>query len=182
MKHINFVDSVPRKKQTEAHLWATLTLVIMISGALLLLITHSFQLYEWITQRRELKALQPKIDQLNAHVKKQTELAQKKEEIELRTQRMKQKIEQAKNPLDHMQTIISACAGIQIQSLNLDTQRMALNGACAKPEDAVAIVQKLNQSAHFKNVTLASVQPYVSYQKKSYEFKIQADVNRNKLI
>jgi Tfp pilus assembly protein PilN len=182
MKHINFVDSVPKKKQTEARFWATLTLILIIGFALVLTLTHGFQLYEWITLRAELKELKPNIDHLNAHTKKQSELAQKKEEIGYKTNKMKQKIEQAKNPLDHMQTIIAACAGSAIQSLNLDAHRMSLNGSCTKPEDAILIVQKLNQSSHFKNVALSSVQPQLTYQKKSYDFKIQAEVNRNTLI
>lgn len=173
---------MPKKKQTEAQLWATLTLIILTSIAIILAIAHGIQVYHWLKQRTEFKELRPSIMQLDTHTLKESNLNHIKEEMGHKTTKIKQKIEQAKNPLDHINSILMACTSSDIQSLSLDAHRMQLNGSCTKPKDAILIAQKLEQSHNFKNIALLSVQPQLSYQKKSYDFKIQADVNRNQLM
>lgn len=183
MKDINFVDSIPASKQKEARIWVFLLLFIFVIGMGILIAVHTMQIQYWFAKHKEQKQLQPKLNQFNAQTAKQAQLSEQKQQLAAKLDKNKQKIERAKNPLDHMQTIVAACAHSEIQSLSLHKKTLNLNGSCNSPQHALEIVHHLNKSDHFNHATLVSVQPQNAYHTKhSYLFHVKAQVVRGELL
>ena len=159
MNDINFIKPIPPKKQEELIRWYTRSL--LASGILMIMLTGTtiYQVYKLIKLKQHQKQLQQTQSAFTKEQEKLSILQKTHESLEKRIKKIESITDNPKNPalfLEELSKLIPP--DVALAQYKQQHKMIELEGQALATQSVMNFLQALNQSQHFKEMQIRSMQ------------------------
>ncbi|MDP3889007.1 MAG: PilN domain-containing protein [bacterium] len=178
MKGINFITTLSPKEQRAMQRWFIATMSVSIVVLLGIGYVQIKQLHRLFEVKKEKTSLSHGTIAFQASSTRKEKLQQQLSMQKKRLAKISKHQTNPKNPHDILMTITDACskATMQLESFSMHKHAIELTGQCTQPEQALSLINNLNNSTLFQQVTLVSMQP-VSLNQEKNSFGLTCTIN-----
>jgi Tfp pilus assembly protein PilN len=158
MKKVNFIIPVSPQKQYAIRRWFWITFFLCVTCVIASMYLILPQLLLYRTLHKEVGLLREKTREYSSSVKKRDELKKEHELIRVRTKKIENYHEIAKNPLPYIAAIAQACGdSVMLESVRFNKKECEIITLCPTSEYANIFIKRLSASELFANVKLVSL-------------------------